>query len=61
MLCFFPKFKRQPIANAWQDYYASCQIQFYDGIPDIIQKLYEITEKKPIEIIQELCLCSYDT
>lgn len=61
VLCFFSEFKTQPIANAWQGYHASCQIQFHDGIPNIIQELYEITEKKPIKITQELCLCSFDS
>ncbi|MBT9776517.1 hypothetical protein GPL15_08370 [Clostridium sp. MCC353] len=61
VLCFFSEFKTQPIANAWKGYHASCQIQFHDGIPDIIHELYEITEKKPIKITQELCLCLFDT
>lgn len=61
VLCFFSEFKQQPIAYAWHGYHASCLIQFHDGIPDIIEELYEITEKKPIEIKQEICLCSFDT
>lgn len=60
-LCFFSEFRNQPIEFAWNGHHSICQIQFHDGIPDIIQELYEITEKKPIKITQELCLCSFDT
>lgn len=61
VLCFFSEFKTQPIAYAWHGHHAGCLIQFHDGIPNIIQELYEITEKKPVEIKQEICLCSFDT
>lgn len=59
--CFFSEFKIQPISYAWHGYHASCLIQFRDGIPNIIQELYEITEKKPIQIRQKIGLCSFDT
>ena len=61
VLCFFSEFKNQPIEYAWHGHHAICQIQFHDGIPDLIQELYEITEKKPIKITQEICLCSLET
>lgn len=61
VLCFFSEFRTQPIAYAWHGYHADCLIQFRDGIPDMIQELYEINQKKPIEIRQEICLCSDDT
>ena len=55
------EFRPQPIAYAWHGYHADCLLQFRDGIPDMIQELYEINQKKPIEIRQEVCLCSDDT
>ena len=61
VLCFFSEFKMQPIAYAWHRYHAGCLIQFPDGIPDLIQEMYEITEKKPIKITQEICLCTLET
>lgn len=61
VLCLFSQFKTQPIEFAWKGHHAICQIQFCDGIPDIIQELYEITERKPIKITREICLCSFDT
>lgn len=61
VLCFFSEFKMQPIAYAWHGYHAGCLIQFPDGIPDLIHELFEITEKKPIKITQEICLCSLET
>ncbi|WP_321019174.1 hypothetical protein, partial [Eisenbergiella porci] len=57
----FSEFKMQPIAYAWHGYHAGCLIQFPDGIPDLIQEMYEITEKKPIKITQEICLCTLET
>lgn len=61
VVCFFSEFKTQPIAYAWHGYHAVCLIQFPDGIPDLVQELYEITEKKPINITQEICLCTMET
>ena len=61
VLCFFSEFKMQPIAYAWHGYHAGCLIQFPDGIPDLIQEMYEITEKKSIKITQEICLCTLET
>lgn len=61
VLCFFSEFRNLPIEYAWHGHHALCQIQFPDGIPDMIQGLYEIAEKKPIKIMQEICLCSFDT
>ncbi len=61
VLCFFSEFKTQPIEYAWHGHHTICQIHFPDGIPDLIEELYEITEKKPAKITQEICLCSYDT
>lgn len=58
VLCFFSEFKIQPMACAPYGHHGSCLIQFHDKIPDIIQGLYEITEKKPIEMKQELYICS---
>lgn len=60
-LCFFSEFRNLPIEFAWHGHHALCQIQFQDGIPDMIQGLYEIAERKPIKIMQEICLCSFDT
>ena len=61
VLCFFSEFKTQPIEFAWKGHHAIGQIHFCDGIPDMIQELYEITERKPVKITQEICLCSFDT
>lgn len=61
VLCFFSNFKTQPIPYAWHGHHAICLIQFHNGIPDMIQELYEIADKKTININREICLCSYDT
>jgi len=61
VLGFFSEFRNQPIECAWHGHHGICQIRFDGGIPDMVQELYEITEKKPIKITQEICLCSLDT
>lgn len=61
VLCFFSAFKTHPIAHANQGHHENCLIQFQEGIPDMIQELYEIRERTPIEVRQEIGLCSYET
>lgn len=61
VLGFFSEYRNQPIECAWHGHHGICQIRFYDGIPDMIQEVYEITEKKPITVTQEICLSSFDT
>ncbi len=61
VLCFFSMWHHCPLAYANHGHHELSLIQFKGGIPDMIYELCEITEKKPIEITQEVCLCSYET
>lgn len=61
VLCFFSAYRTQPLSHASHGHHENSLIQFEDGIPDMINTLYEITKKKPIEIQREICLCSVET
>ena len=62
VLCFFSEFKMQPIAYAWHGYhYRLSDSSFPMEFRILIQEMYEITEKKPIKITQEICLCTLET
>lgn len=61
VLNFFTTFRIYPAEYANHGCHENCLIQFHDGIPDMINELYEIAEKKPMEMKQEICLCSYQT
>lgn len=61
VLCFFSMWHHCPLPYANHGHHELSLIQFQNGIPDMIYELTEITEKKPIEITQEICLCSNET
>lgn len=61
VLCFFSNYKSQPMGSASHGHHENSLIQFEDGIPDLIDELYEIKEKKPITQLQNICLCSLET
>lgn len=61
ILCFFSAYQPQPMAYASHGHHENSLIQFEEGIPDLIDELYEIKEKKPITQLQNICLCSLET
>lgn len=61
VLCFFSNYKSQPMASASHGHHESSLIRFEEGIPDLIDELYEIKEKKPLKQMQNICLCSLET
>lgn len=48
VLCFFTAFKTQPSDYAMRGHHELSLIQFGQGFPPIINKLYEITDRKPL-------------
>jgi len=61
VLNFFTAYKTQLIASADHGHHQNSLIQFKDGVPAMINELYEIAEMKPMDIGREICLCSYET
>lgn len=61
VLNFFTAYKTQLIESAAHGHHQNSLIEFQDGIPAMINELYEIAEKVSIDVRQEICLCSYET
>lgn len=61
VLHFFSQYRISLLEYANHGHHENCLIQFKNGIPAMIYELYEINEKKPMDVGQELCLCSYET
>lgn len=61
VLNFFTAYKTQLIVFADHGHHQNSLIQFQEGIPAMINELYEIAEMKPMDIGQEICLCSFET
>lgn len=61
ILCFFTIYRHCPIAYAHVGHHEISLIQFEGGIPGMIYSLPEITEKKTVDIEEQICLCSYET
>lgn len=59
VLCFFTAYKIQPADNAACGHHEFSLIQFPQGIPQLIyDKLFEITELKPLYPQRRVILCS---
>ncbi len=62
VLCFFSNYRIQPQAFANHCHHEISLIEFYDGIPDLVDELTEFTEKsKFLEYKQRIGLFSYET
>ena len=48
VLCFFTAFKTQPSDHAMRGHHELSLIQFGDGLPSMINELFEVTERKPL-------------
>lgn len=52
VLCFFTAFKTQPSDQAMRGHHELSLIQFGKGVPPMINELFEITERKPLELLE---------
>lgn len=62
VLAFFSCYKTQPLPHASHGHHENCLIQFQNGIPDMIFRLNEITDKTTgLDYTPDICLCSCET
>lgn len=52
VLCFFTNFRTQPSDYAAKGHHELSLIQFGQGVPPMINELFEITERKPLSMLE---------